>query len=141
MASPMVAGVLALMLEGWQNTYSTPLGTTIDANPPLPSTLRALVIQTAADIVNANVRNAVSADVDSDNNPANGNNGNGNPSATAGPDYSTGWGLINALAAVNLMQEARMVDGVPVPNRLIQGAVHQGGVREYDFVGSTTSIW
>jgi hypothetical protein len=134
MATPAISGIVALLLQGWQNTYSTPLGTTIDAYPPLPSTMRALLIQTATDIVNNNVRAAAHADVDGDSNPANGNDGLGTPSATAGPDYTTGWGLANAQAAVAMMQDFRTEYGRPVPNRIIQDAVQQNQVREYDFV-------
>ncbi|MEM6403330.1 MAG: S8 family serine peptidase, partial [Cyanobacteria bacterium P01_D01_bin.116] len=104
MSTPAVAGVVALMLEGWQNTYSTPLGTTIDERPPLPSTLRALLIQTAEDIVENDVRGATLNEIDSDSNPINGNDGLGRVTATVGPDYATGWGLVDAEAAVELMQ-------------------------------------
>ena len=113
-------------------TALSSIQTTIDANPPLPSTLKALIIQTAVDIVNANVRSAARQDVDADSNPPNGNDGLA--TATVGPDFATGWGLVNAQAAVNLMQDSRNVDGVPVPNRMIQDTVHQNGVREYSFV-------
>jgi len=134
MAAPATAGVYALMLEAWQDTYSTPLGTNISDNPPYPSTLRAITIQTARDEVAANVRAATSADIDSDNNQANGNDGLGIPSATAGPDFATGWGNVDALAAVELIHENRLVDGLPIPNRIIQDAVTQSVQKEYDFV-------
>ncbi len=137
MSSPAVAGILGLLLQGWQNTYNQPRGLTIDANPPLPSTLRAVVIQTATDIVNANIRGATSFDVDADSNAANNGgvaDGAGTPSATAGPDYTTGWGLVNAQAAATLLQNARTEAGVPVPNQIIQDAVWQAGILNYDFV-------
>lgn len=134
MAAPATAGVYALMLEAWQNSYSTPLGTNISANPPYPSTLRAITIQTARDEVAANVRAATSADIDSDNNQANGNDGLGIPSATAGPDFATGWGNVDALAAVELIRENRLVNGLPIPNHIIQDAVTQSVQKEYDFV-------
>ena len=134
MASAAVTGGVALLLESWHDTYSTPLGTTIDANAPFPSTLRALVIQTANDRIHLNVRNADNDDVDADNNPANGNDGLGNPSATAGPDFATGWGLIDIQAAVGLVQDTRVVNGLPIPNRIIQDAMGQGRIVEYDFV-------
>ena len=158
MASPAVAGVHALLLEGWQNTYSTPLGTTIDERPPLPSTLRALLIQTAEDIVMLNedadndgvldsgedldgdgvldfgVRGntVTSNDVDADSDNSNGTQP-GFITATVGPDYATGWGLVNAEAAVELMQDFREENGVPIPNRIIEDAVTQTGTVEYDF--------
>ncbi|MEB3343142.1 S8 family serine peptidase [Okeania sp.] len=134
MASPAVAGIHALLLEGWQNTYSTPLGTTIDDRPPLPSTLRALLIQTAVDIVDDDVRNNTLTEIDSDSNQANGNDGNGRVTATEGPDYATGWGLVDAEAAVEVMQDFRLEGGVPIPNRIIQDAVMHNGIIEYNFV-------
>lgn len=133
MASPVVAGVLALMLEGWEQTFSLPQGTTLDAAPPLPSTLRAVIVHTATDVVSNNVRNATSAEVDSDSNPGNGNDGLGVPTATAGPDFATGWGLLDARAAVDLLLEQKTQAGVPVPSRVIEDAVGQGDVDEFTF--------
>ncbi|KPJ93032.1 MAG: hypothetical protein AMJ55_08855, partial [Gammaproteobacteria bacterium SG8_15] len=134
MSSPAVAGTGALLLEGWQTTYNAPVGATLDANPPLPSTIRALLIQTATDIVNANVRTGISNEVDPDNIQGNGNDGTGNVTATVGPDYATGWGLVDAQAAANLLQDSRTEDGVVIPNRFVQDAVNQGRTNEYDFV-------
>ncbi|MHC4955162.1 MAG: S8 family serine peptidase [Planctomycetota bacterium] len=134
MASPATAGVVALLLEGWQATYGGPLGTTLDNNPPLPSTLRAVLVQTAVDIVNNDVRNRVSPDIDLDSNPANGNDGQGRVTATAGPDFATGWGRVDAQAAQALLEDSRTVNGNPRPKRIIQDAVSQGVIKEYDFV-------
>lgn len=134
MSSPAVAGSSALLLEGWQTTYNAPLAATLDANPPLPSTIRALLIQTANDIVNANVRTVASNEVDPDNVQGNANDGTGNVTATAGPDYATGWGMVDAQAAVNLLQDSRTEGGVVIPNRIVQDAVNQGRTNEYDFV-------
>ncbi|MCP4709485.1 MAG: VWA domain-containing protein, partial [Planctomycetes bacterium] len=136
MSAPVIAGTIANLLQQWQITYSTPLGTTIDENPPYPSTLRAVIIQTVDDIVNPNIRGVGEdcADVDSDNNFGNGNNGAGDATATDGPDYATGWGMLNAIDALELIQDHRTVNGLPVPNRIIQDAVDQNGDRSYDFV-------
>ena len=159
MAAPAVSGIVALMLEAWQNTYADPLGTTIDDSPPLPSTMRAILIQTANDIVrpvedaNGNgsldpgedldgdgvldlgVRpNLASSEIDRDSNPGNGNGGNGFVAAPTGPDYATGWGMADAQAAVDLIQDARTESGNPVPNRIVQDAATQGETDEYDFV-------
>jgi subtilisin family serine protease len=133
MSAPAAAGTMALLLEGWQNTYNAPLGLTLDDNPPLPSTLRSILIQTADDLNIANVRNLICPDVDGDSNAANGNQGNGTINATAGPDYATGWGQLNAQAATDLLLENRTVDGMTVPNRIIQDRVNQAVIREYDF--------
>ncbi len=43
-------------------------------------------------------------DVDVDNVPGNGNDGTGFVTATVGPDYATGWGMVNAQAAVGLAE-------------------------------------
>ncbi|MDP6716805.1 MAG: S8 family serine peptidase, partial [SAR202 cluster bacterium] len=134
MASPAVAGIMALMLEAWEDTYDVD----VDDNPPLPSTLKALLIQTATDIVDNDVRSNTLVEIDSDSNGANGNDGAGRATATVGPDYATGWGLVNASSAVALLQDTRDEGGsVPVPNRIIQDAVNQATVREYDFVVDT----
>ncbi|KPJ57902.1 MAG: hypothetical protein AMS16_00420 [Planctomycetes bacterium DG_58] len=133
MSAAATSGVVALLLEAWQTEYSTPHGTTIDATPPLPSTLRALLIQTAQDVIDNNVRNGTSNEVDADSNPGNGI-APGNPTATAGPDFATGWGIIDAQEAVELIEDWRLVNGKRVPNRIIQDATNQGGSVEYDFV-------
>lgn len=158
MAAPAVSGVVSLMLEAWQTTYAGPLNTSIDENPPLPSTVRAILIQTANDIVrpmedtNGNgsldpgedldgdgnldqgVRpNLSSTDIDLDSNQGNGNDGSGFVAAPAGPDFATGWGMVDAQAAVDLIQNARRQDGVPVPNRIVQDAATQGETDEYEF--------
>ncbi|WP_162893009.1 S8 family serine peptidase [Salinibacter ruber] len=158
MAAPAVSGVVSLMLEAWQTTYAGPLNTSIDENPPLPSTVRAILIQTANDIVrpmedtNGNgsldpgedldgdgnldqgVRpNLSSTDIDLDSNQGNGNDGSGFVAAPAGPDFATGWGMVDAQAAVDLIQNARRQDGAPVPNRIVQDAATQGETDEYEF--------
>ena len=159
MAAPAVSGIVALMLEAWQTTYADPLGTSIDESPPLPSTIRAILVQTANDIArpvedaNGNgtldpgedldgdgvldlgVRpNLPSSEIDRDSNPGNGNGGNGFVAAPTGPDYASGWGMSDAKAAVDLVQDARTESGNPVPNRIVQDAATQGETDEYDFV-------
>ncbi|MEE8168418.1 MAG: S8 family serine peptidase, partial [Candidatus Hydrothermarchaeales archaeon] len=67
MAAPAVSGVVALIHEDYRRLYS--------GGDPLPSTVKALLIQTAEDLNNT------------------------------GPDYTSGWGLINATAAIDLIME------------------------------------
>ena len=67
MAAPSVTGALGLLLELHQRNYGT-------NQPPLASTLKGLVINTADEAGPAN-----------------------------GPDYFFGWGLLNALRAAQLM--------------------------------------
>lgn len=134
MASPAIAGGVADLLELWQNTYNAPIGASLDANPPLPALMRALVTGTATDVVQVDVRGAVSPDLDLDSNNANGNDGQGRVPATAGPDYATGWGTANINAAATVLTDTRTVRGRTLANRMIQGTISQGGTREYDFV-------
>ncbi|MDP7277149.1 MAG: S8 family serine peptidase, partial [Planctomycetaceae bacterium] len=143
MASPVVAGITALMLEGWQTTYLDASGTNIDQAAPAPATLRALVIQSTTDIVNNDVRNGTLADIDGDSNPANlagVADGTGRAAATAGPDYATGWGLVDAQAAVDIMLDARDEHGLPVPNRIVQDSLQHLEVLEIDFAVDTDMI-
>lgn len=134
MAAPAVSGITAQLLEAWQNTYLTPISETIDNRAPLPSTLKAVLIQTATDVTIANVTNTQNVDVDVDSVPGNGNDGTGGPAATPGPDFATGWGLVNANAAVNLLQDARTDGGLPVPNRIVQDSVPHLGERNFEFI-------
>lgn len=159
MASPAVAGVEALLLQAWQTTYLTPLGDSVDNNPPLPATLRALLIQTATDIVQGNedadndgaldpgedlngngqwdfgVRGQTQEpDVDRDSIQGNADDRTGFAVATVGPDFATGWGLVNAGAAVGLLQESRTVGAVPVPNHIVQDTIPHLGTKTYEFV-------
>lgn len=136
MASPAIAGGVAQLLELWQNTYNAPIGATLDANPPLPALMRALVTGTTADVVQVDVRGAVSPDLDLDNNNTNGNDGQGRVPATLGPDYATGWGTANINAAATILTDTRAIRGRTLSNRMIQGTISQGGTREYDFVVS-----
>lgn len=83
MAAPAVTGLLALALEQWATTH----GVNLDQNPPWPSTLRGLAIQTATDVAG----------------PVWFNNPDGAVQAFAGPDFVTGWGLVHAQRAVQLV--------------------------------------
>ncbi|MBS1251832.1 MAG: Serine protease AprX [Anaerolineales bacterium] len=75
MATPAVAGIVALMLEQFQDSYNTP-------NNLLPATVKALLMNTAAD-------------------------GDG----ADGPDFETGYGRVDAQAAVDAILENRFRDG------------------------------
>ena len=46
--------------------------------------------------------------------------------ATKGPDYATGWSLVDAKAALDLLRE--------VPKRIIEDAANQGEIDSFDFV-------
>jgi subtilisin family serine protease len=99
MSSPAVAGIVALMLEQYADTFSVNL----DVSPPLPSTLKAILVQTADDLagtdptVNFDTGAAVTY-------------GNG-------PDWATGYGLADADAAVQLIvDEEFLEDNVDMTN-------------------------
>ena len=132
-AAPAVSGVVALLLEAWQETYLAPVTATIDAVPPLPSTLRALLINTATDIVGSGPNNEVRGNTSADILDAAGNPG-GIPTATVGPDFATGWGLVDAQAAMDMLTDSVDLPTGLVPERLVEGEIEQSQVVEFDFV-------
>jgi subtilisin family serine protease len=96
-AAPAVTGTLALMLQQYSLTY----GVDLDAAPPLPSTSKAVLVQTATDLTHT------AADAFDRNNPDTG----AFVQYHAGPDYATGYGQVNALAAVSLIKEKNLLEG------------------------------
>jgi hypothetical protein len=92
LAAPVVTGILALVLQ----QYALSFGVDLDAKPPLPSTLRALIIHSADDV-------------------SNGTTWFSNPDAPVqalhGPDFATGFGLVNAQAAVGLVEDMLIREG------------------------------
>jgi subtilisin family serine protease len=92
MASPVITGIMGLMLEQYANTFAVDL----DVDPPLPSTLKAIMLQTAIDL----------AGTDPTINPDTGNPVN----YGAGPDWATGYGLADASAAVDLIVDQTFLE-------------------------------
>lgn len=89
MAAPAVTGSVGLILQQMHEE----LGIDLTANQPYPSTIKAILIQTADDMIHT------SADLRDWNNPD-----TGAPVLFyAGPDFATGYGLINVKAAVDLV--------------------------------------
>jgi hypothetical protein len=89
MASPCTAGVIALMLEAYWDTHR------LKRSRPLSSTIKAILIETARDLVQT--PNAVGEPncpdfVGTNKQP---------PFYHVGPDWATGYGLINAESAVS----------------------------------------
>ena len=81
MAAAAVTGSVALVLQQYATTYTVNL----DLQPPFPSTIRGIMIHTAHDVQAGATWF---------------NNEDGAVQPTAGPDYVTGWGLIDAQAAM-----------------------------------------
>ena len=93
MASPCAAGVVALMLEAFWDTFE-------EDNPrPFFSTMKAILIETAEDLVQApnEPGEPDCPDFQVPNEQP--------PFYHAGPDWATGYGLINAQAAVEMIQD------------------------------------
>jgi subtilisin family serine protease len=83
LAAPVVTGILALVLEKYAATYDVD----IDNTPPLPSTLRALLVHSARDIEEPVWFTTVDGPVQT----------------YKGPDFVTGFGIANAAHAVDLV--------------------------------------
>ena len=80
MSTPNGAGSAALILEAWDTLGLTGLR----GSDPLPSTVKALLIETADDLASSGTSGKVNPD--------------------DGPSFANGWGLIDAGAAVALLQ-------------------------------------
>ncbi|HIC90210.1 MAG TPA: hypothetical protein EYP04_12525 [Anaerolineae bacterium] len=110
MAAPATTGVVALMLEQWHGNF--------DDTMPLPSTIKAILVNTATDLTHTTADNTDWNDPDLcptkawDERP---------PTAScavlydAGPDFATGYGLINAPRAVNTVRAKNFIEGELTP--------------------------
>ncbi|MBX3013741.1 MAG: S8 family serine peptidase [Caldilineaceae bacterium] len=102
MAAPSVTGILALMTEQYHHSFPT-------AGRPRPSTLRAVVIQTADDLIHDPAQPGFTEygwnDPDT-----------GNPVIYhAGPDWATGYGVANAQRATAAIRAYNFVEGTVSP--------------------------
>ncbi len=105
MASPSVAGIVALMTEQYHNTFG---------GRAVPSTLKAILIQTARDLVHhpgqAGFTEYTWNDPDT-----------GQPVIFhEGPDWSTGYGAVDAQAAVASVRAGNFVEGTVSPADMIE---------------------
>lgn len=92
MAAPAVTGVIALMLEQYAATF----GVNLDTAPPLPSTSKAILVQTAQDLAGTDPTT---------------NFDTGAPvTYGAGPDWATGYGLVDAAAAVQMVADRQFLE-------------------------------
>ena len=103
MAAPAVTGTVALMLQQFvrEGKWVGPNWEQVDlnVNPPLPSTVKGVLIQTARDLLHE------TSDLRDPPNPD-----TGQPVLYhRGPDFATGYGLVDAAAAVKLIADAASV--------------------------------
>jgi subtilisin family serine protease len=112
-AAPVVTGIVALLLEKWREVFGvTGTCSAMSGNEcfPFPSTLKALVIQGATDL---------SGVLDGNHPEANeGTAEDGNIHYGTGPDYATGYGLVNASASVELLAA-----GVGAGGRIVEAEI------------------
>ena len=92
-AAPVVTGILALVLEEMVASLELDLNT----KPPLPSTLRAIAIHSATD--------------QNDPQPWFTNSEGLDVYAFRGPDFASGYGLVNAAAAVDVVRSGLFREG------------------------------
>jgi hypothetical protein len=97
MSTPAVGGSLALLLESYRQNHDT---------EPLPSSMKAVLIQTAHDLDRT---------------------GNGSET-NDGPDFMNGWGLVNITRAVDLI----MNDSSEESPRIIENIISHGETDIYD---------
>jgi subtilisin family serine protease len=92
MAAPVVSGIIALMMQSYSHAFG--------ADPGLyPSTYKSLLVQTARDMIKTEAYNDREF-----NNPD-----SGEPLRFyAGPDFATGYGLVDADAAVRAIADNRL---------------------------------
>ncbi len=96
MASAAATGALALVLEQFATTY----GVELDLNHPAPSTLRAVMIHTARDKHSSTPTSNPDCPASNLNCVVD----------TLGPDFVTGWGLIDAQAAVSTVASRLLLE-------------------------------
>jgi len=114
-AAPAVSGVLALLLEQYRREKEADL----EQDPPWPSTLKALVIHTARDLSHEG------PDARDRDNPD-----TGAPTLFhRGPDFATGWGLVDARAASALLGASRAGE-----RKLVQAQIGDGQLHTYRVV-------
>lgn len=104
MASPHVAGIVALLLQKYKDEVLRPGGVLgIHDNPPWNSTLKAILIHTARDMVD---------EAGSGENPDFAAAGFPNRGTVygKGPDFATGYGMVDAERAAEYMDTNRFVE-------------------------------
>lgn len=110
MAAPHVTGLIALMLQKYADTYLKAEGKNIHDNPFWNSTARAILIHTATDMVQtadelAGIGAAVNPDF-AHNDPS----GPKTEVYGVGPDWATGYGLVNAEKAIAYVDRSKFLE-------------------------------
>ncbi|MEO1575270.1 MAG: S8 family serine peptidase, partial [Pseudomonadota bacterium] len=130
-AAPIVAGAVALLSEQMSDEFGVDLDS-YDPSPfwlpapgtgnPLPSTYKAIVVHNATDLIGT-------PEAGDPDNPDTGQ-------ATfyhAGPDYATGYGMLNVQAAVDFVQlEADNYGGTPLS--IVENEISTGDGHQYDII-------
>ena len=97
-SGPSLTGVIALMLDKYRRNYLAPVGKNIHTHAFWNSTAKALIVHTATDLVNTQplIGEAANPDIKA-HDPTH----NAAVLYYPGPDFATGYGLVNAEKAVN----------------------------------------
>jgi hypothetical protein len=130
MASPVVAGVAALMMQQYGTylkTQNTRNGTnyTIHKNPMWNSTVRGIIIHTATDMVDLT---GASNQVPNPDFLANGYSVT--DIYTQGPDWATGWGMVNPVKALEYTNPKV---------RFFESSIDVGQLKTYNFTVPSSS--
>ena len=134
MSAPHATGIAALLLEKWAKVVKP--GANLDTQGPWNSTMKALMVHTATDLVktkpdqweNPNIGDCANT-VNPDLCRISGGVCAGNPIDSsfvryyAGPDYATGYGLVNAEKALQYVDS----------NKIIQDSIRIAESRAYQF--------
>jgi subtilisin family serine protease len=123
-SAPVVTGIIALLLQKWRDVFGvsgTCSATSGSECFPFPSTLKALLIQGATDLSGVLPGNHPEANE--------GTAADGDIHYSAGPDYATGYGLVNASASIEILDA-----GVGAGGRIVEAEIAEAEVDEYNIL-------
>lgn len=105
LAAPQVTGIVALMLQHYYDTYLDTAGLTIADDAFWNSTAKGILIHTATDLIQEEPYPFARPNPDFEH-----HGDTCGPVYYAGPDFSTGWGLVNAEKAVEYTSRDRFIE-------------------------------
>lgn len=107
MACPHITGISALLLQKYRDNVLKPRGNgaNIHDQPPWNSTIRAILVHTARDMVDLTGNSGTDPDFESSGFP------NRSPLFGPGPDFATGYGLVDAQRAAQFMDTTLFREG------------------------------